>query len=174
MEHDGFSLDDKRQKVTESDIPDLLECWNRRNDHKFLQRRTRRLAELKEQISPLKADRLQHQAAIHRLKFEEVIASDGGIDAARAAREQAEAELDELQTRITPLEKEINQLGRQFWVTKEQVRANKYDFSASRYRQIEQDREFYERPQITLERLRQLEAVATGEVTALEELITKP
>jgi len=35
MEHDGFSLDDKRQKVPENDIPDLLDCWNHRRDAKF-------------------------------------------------------------------------------------------------------------------------------------------
>src|ERR1017187_9328735 len=28
MEHDGYSLDDKRQKVSENDIPDVLDCWN--------------------------------------------------------------------------------------------------------------------------------------------------
>ena len=67
-------------------------------------------------------------------------------DKARAAREKAEAELAELQSRITPLQTEINQLTRQFWVTKDQVKANKYDLSASRYRQVEQDEEFYEEP----------------------------
>ena len=30
MEHDGYSLDDKRQKVAENDIPDVLDCWNHR------------------------------------------------------------------------------------------------------------------------------------------------
>src|SRR5260370_27550831 len=39
MEHDGFSLDDKRQKVTENDIPDLLECWQQRRNKKFQQKR---------------------------------------------------------------------------------------------------------------------------------------
>ena len=34
MEHDGFSLDDKRQPVAENDIPDILKCWrNRTNQH---------------------------------------------------------------------------------------------------------------------------------------------
>jgi type I restriction enzyme M protein len=42
-------------------------------------------------------------------------------------------------------------------VTKDQVKANKYDLSASRYRQVEQDEEFYEQPHVTLKRLRQLE-----------------
>src|SRR6266516_4411970 len=32
MEHDGYSLDDKRQKVPENDIPDLLDCWQHRRD----------------------------------------------------------------------------------------------------------------------------------------------
>src|SRR5260370_16126688 len=74
MEHDGFSLDDKRQKVAENDIPDLLECWKKRKEIKFQQKRAQRLADLQKQIAPLKADRMQHHAIIHRLRFEEVIA----------------------------------------------------------------------------------------------------
>ena len=94
-------------------------------------------------------------------------------DAARAAREKAEAELAELQSRITPLQTEINQLTRQFWVSKDQVKANKYDLSASRYRQVEQDEEFYEQPRVTLERLAKLEATAADEVAALKEMLGK-
>jgi len=81
--------------------------------------------------------------------------------------------LAELQSRMTPLQTEINQLTRQFWVTKEQVKANKYDLSASRYRQVEQDEEFYEEPKVTLKRLRQLEAAATGEIDALQGMMAK-
>lgn len=171
MEHDGFSLDDKRQRVPENDIPDILDCWQNRNDMKFTQKRTQRLAELREQIAPLKKNRLQHHATIHRLKFEEVIASDGDAEKGRDAREKAESELEELQSRIAPLEKEINQLTRQFWVTKEQVRTNKYDLSATRYREIEQPEAFYERPAITLDRLRKLDAVAQAELMSLERSI---
>ncbi|MBI3528300.1 MAG: SAM-dependent DNA methyltransferase [Betaproteobacteria bacterium] len=173
MEHDGFSLDDKRQKVPENDIPDLLDCWQQRRDTKFQQIRSQRLAELNKQIAPLKADRLKHHETIHRLKFEEVVAKDGNAGAARAARETAEVELAELQAQITPLQTEINQLGRQFWVTEDQVKANNYDLSASRYRQIEQDEVFYERPAITLERLRKLEAGATTDVGTLEKLLAQ-
>src|SRR5437867_3209452 len=82
MEHDGFSLDDKRQRVPENDIPDLLACWQHRHDAKFQKQRDARLAELQKQIAPLKADRLTHHEVIHRLKFEEVVANDGGADAA--------------------------------------------------------------------------------------------
>jgi type I restriction enzyme M protein len=159
VEHDGFSLDDKRQKVPENDIPDLLDCWQQRRDAKFQKKRAQRLAELQKQIAPLKADRLRHHEFIHRLKFEEVVANDGGADAARAARERAEAELATLQAQITPLQTEINQLGRQFRVSKDQVKANNYDLSASRYRHVEQDEVFYEKPAVTLDRLKQLNAV---------------
>jgi type I restriction enzyme M protein len=169
MEHDGYSLDDKRQKVAESDIPDVLDCWSHRRDTKFQQKRAQRLTDLQKQISPLKKDRLEHHAIIHRLKFEEVISKTA--DMARAARERAETELAELQSRITPLQTESNQLTRQFWVTKEQVKANKYDLSASRYRQVEQDEEFYEQPCVALDRMRKLEAVTESQVAALEELL---
>jgi len=169
MEHDGFSLDDKRQRVAESDIPDLLDCWSHQRDAKFQQKRAQRLADLQKQIAPLKTDRLKHRAIIHRLKFEEVVSKTP--EEARAARERAEVELAELQSRMTPLQTEINQLTRQFWVTKDQVKANRYDLSASRYRQVEQDEEFYEQPRVTLKRLRQLEAVATGQVTILDGIL---
>lgn len=171
MEHDGFSLDDKRQPVSANDIPDVLNCWCNRRDTKFQQKRARRLTDLQNQIAPLKSDRIEHHAIIHRLKFEEVVSKTA--DKARAAREKAEAELAELQSRITPLQTEINQLTRQFWVTKDQAKANKYDLSANRYRQVERDEDFYEDPNVTLKRLRQLEAVAAGEVDALQEMMAK-
>ena len=198
MEHDGFSLDDKRQRVPENDIPDLLACWQHRHDPKFQKKRDARLADLQRQIAPLKADRLKLHATIHRLKFEEVVAGsprplgegqgegkasprpsdgrgaggEGNADKARTAREKAEAELADLNARIAPLEKEINQLGRQFWVTKEQVAAQNYDLSASRYRQVEQEEVFYEKPAVTLERMRQLECAAESDLAALEKTLT--
>ena len=171
MEHDGFSLDDKRQKTAENDIPDILECWRNRRDAKFIQKRTQRLAGLREQMTPLKAERLEHHAAIHWLRFEEAVAAEADAEKARAAREQAEAELGELQDRIGPLQREINQLGRQFWVNKDQVQANGYDLSASRYRQVEQDEEYFEEPAVTLRRLNQLSSVATAELAALTDLL---
>jgi len=173
MEHDGLSLDDKRQKVSENDIPDVLECWQHRRETKFTQKRAQRLADQQKQIAPLQKDRLEHHAIIHRLKFEELVAGDGSAAKARAAREKAEAELAELQTRISPLQTEINQLTRQFWVTKEQVKANKYDLSASRYRQVEQNEAYYEKPSVTLARLAKLETTAAGEVAALQTLLGK-
>ena len=180
MEHDGFSLDDKRQPTPgDNDIPDVLECWKHRGDANFQKKRDARLAELQKEIAPLKKERLKHHELIHRLKFEEVVAdsdtrhSTPDTSPARVAREKAEAELAELQTRIGPLQKEINQLTRQFWVAKDQVIAQNYDLSASRYRQLEQDEVFYEQPAVTLDRMRALEQAAEAQVKALEKALNE-
>jgi len=76
-----------------------------------------------------------------------------------------------LHDQMAPLQAEINQLNRQFWVERAQVKANKYDLSASRYRQIEQDEAYYELPSVTTERLLKLEHVMAGEVAELEKLL---
>jgi type I restriction enzyme M protein len=169
MEHDGLSLDDKRQSVAENDIPDVLTCWKKRRDNDFIAKRSARLAELKRKIGPLNADRLKHYETIHRLKFEEVLAEDA--EKARTARETAELELAELQARIAPLQAEINQLGRQFWVEKKQVVANEYDLSASLYRDMEQEKEFLENPKVSIQRLRKLEQMSTRNLAEVEKLL---
>ena len=92
---------------------------------------------------------------------------------ARATREKAEAELAELQSRIAPLEAEINQLGRQFWVEKKDIAANKYDLSASRYREVEHEEDFMEKPAVTLKRLAALEAHAGRQIEELRKLMAR-
>jgi type I restriction enzyme M protein len=165
MEHDGFSLDDKRQRVPENDIPDVLACWKNRKEANFVTKRSARLNELKKKIVPLKVDRLKHHETIHRLKFEEVIAEDP--DKARTAREKAETELAELHAEIAPFQAEINRLGRQFWVDKKDIVANKYDLSSSRYRDLEQEEQFLEQPGVTLQRLAALERASQQRIVEL-------
>lgn len=80
-------------------------------------------------------------------------------------------ELTELQARIAPLQAELNQLGRLFWVDKKQVVANKYDLTASRYREIEQEQAFLEKPAVTLERLAALDAYAQRQMSELRNLL---
>ena len=75
----------------------------------------------------------------------------------QAALEADQQKLEKLHEQMAPLQNEINQLNRQFWVSKDKVKANKYDLSASRYRQIEQEEVFYEQSAITLQRLKELE-----------------
>ncbi len=72
---------------------------------------------------------------------------------------------------MAPLQNEINQLNRQFWVSKDQVKANKYDLSASRYRQIEQDEVFSEKPEVTLKRLATLESHMTAAIADIGAMI---
>src|SRR6266581_2064173 len=104
MEHDGFSLDDKRQRVQENDIPDLLACWQPRHDPKFQKQRDARLAELQKQIAPLKKERLDHHALIHRLKFEEVIAaSSAGVSPASSGSAPAPRTSDPLALNDRPV-----------------------------------------------------------------------
>src|SRR5437667_2984745 len=177
MEHDGFSLDDKRQRVSENDIPDILECWKHRREAKFAQMRAQRLADLQKQIAPLRQQALKLHAEINRLMFESAIAPDEDMRAVapqeellrvaespdgeskiihlnpRAALEADQQKLEKLHAQMGPLQKEINQLNRQFWVSKDQVKAYKYDLSAERYRQIEQDDVYYDNAAVILERL---------------------
>ena len=169
MEHDGFSLDDKRQKVAENDIPDILTCWQHRDDATFEAARAARLGERQTQIAPFKANRLRLEADLNRKQFENAIAPDGD-SAAGAALEQIKQALGALHAQIQPLQREINQLTRQFWVTKQQVAANKYDLSASRYRLVERDETYYEQPQVTMERLRVLDKVMYETINNLEQL----
>ena len=179
MEHDGFSLDDKRQPTGANDIPDVLQCWENRSDAGFNARREGRLREIREITEPLKAERLRLEKEINRLTFEHAIANGDGdasdpstpLRSAQDALTAMQQRLDKLHDAIAPLQAEMNQLTRQFWVTKEQVAANKYDLSASRYRQMEQDEEFYEEPQVTLERLLTLEEVMSEEARELKGMI---
>jgi type I restriction enzyme M protein len=171
MEHDGFSLDDRRRPVTENDIPDLLACWRHRFELEFQNARGARLAELKQQVSPVKDEIIQHQTAIQQFRFERAVADDPREASTRL--DKAEAELAALQRRASPLVAEINQLSRQFWVTKGQLVAHDYDFSAARYRDWEEPQVFGEEPGVLLERLRKLGSVTQERLAAVEAYLLK-
>lgn len=166
MDHDGFSLDDKRQPVGENDIPDILACWQNRHDAEFAAARQAKLAELKAQLEPLHQDRLRREGEANRLTFEQVIEANGEDKAAQALA-AVKAAQEQLQEQMAPLQAQIDQLGRQFWVTKKQVKANKYDLSASRYREMDPEQGFFEEPQVTMDRLLKLEKVAANLVREL-------
>lgn len=176
MAHDGFSLDDKRQPVGDNDIPDILTCWRSRHTPEFQAGRQAQVAKLKADLSPLKANRLAHQAEINRLTFESVIAPEadltGTLRENLSGLDAAKAELAELEANIAPWQRQLDQLTRQFWVSKKEVVANKYDLSASRYRKLEPDGVYYEKSDITLKRLLALEQVMAQEVRDLEKLLS--
>lgn len=170
MAADGFSLDDKRQPVAENDIPDILNAWQHRHDPEFKAERQARLAALKAEAEPLKNERLQLLQEINRFTFEQAISSTGNGEIAKAL-ETAKSRLVELEIQLRPLQLEIEQLSRQFWVNKAQVKANKYDLSASRYRKERQEDVFFERPQVTLFRLQRLGDVIDEQIKELKGLI---
>ena len=170
MAHDGFSLDDKRTPVPENDIPDVVDCWQKRGDKAFQESREQRIGELRKQLAPLKEERLQLYEEIDELTFVKVLTEDlppshpllgypqlrerEQVDPARLA--EAQKELAELDTQIQPLQAELDRLNRQFWVAKEQVKANKYDLSASRYRQADADDVYHPDPNEVIGRLEDL------------------
>jgi type I restriction enzyme M protein len=169
MEHDGFSLDDKRQRIPQDDIPDILECWRLRHDVDFQKSRADRLVSLRELVAPLKDERLEKQAELNRLKFEEAISSD--LDTARKARDAAAAALDHIETRIDPIVAEINQLARQFWVPKDEIVGKRYDLSANRYRLVERREQFFDPPHITLDRLQEIGIATSTSLAAVSKLL---
>ena len=114
MAHDGFSLDDKRLPVAENDIPDVLLCWNNRQEPAFREGRQQRLAELKAQAAPLKSERLGLLGEINRLTFEQALTPDPSPEGERGELEAAQGRLAELEAGITPLQREIDQLSRQY------------------------------------------------------------
>ncbi len=136
----------------------------------FIAQREKRVKALKTKLLPLKEKRLELDGEIHRLTFEDAIAPEDD-DQPKQALAAVQETLNQLGAEIQPLQAELDQLNRQFWVEKKQVVANKYDLSASRYRQIEQEPIYYEAPKVTMERLLKLEHVMAAEVAELEKLL---
>jgi type I restriction enzyme M protein len=87
------------------------------------------------------------------------------------ALSEAQSTLANLQSQIENPQSELDRLTRQFWVTKEQVKANKYDLSASRYRQADADAVYHEQPSVTLERLARLEQVMMSEIEEIKKMM---
>ncbi|MDP1624374.1 MAG: N-6 DNA methylase, partial [bacterium] len=203
MAHVGFSLDDKRVAIDENDIPDVVNCWEKRTNKKFVESRKLRVDELRTLLAPLKEERRKMQAEINRLTFELAVDPvSNGISAAdgkkrpeglagktqsldekpsgrstgrstdlREAFGTLQTELSNIESQISAPQSELDRLTRQFWVTKEQVKANKYDLSASRYRQVDADAVYHEKPSVTLERLARLESVMASEIEELKKLV---
>ncbi|MBE0671533.1 MAG: N-6 DNA methylase, partial [Anaerolineales bacterium] len=194
MAHDGFSLDDKRVAIDENDIPDVVNCWEKRTNKKFVESRKLRVDELRTLLAPLKEERRKMQAEINRLTFDHAVETPSAFGTSPKSDMETlndnqnktvvfgggrvGAELSAAQTRLSNIEaqisapqSELDRLTRQFWVTKEQVKANKYDLSASRYRQVDADAVYHEKPSVTLERLARLEGIMLDEISELKKLL---
>ena len=200
MAQDGFSLDDKRQPLDANDIPDILDCWTHRNDPEFELARRQKTNSLRETLVPLKVQRLALLGEINRLEFESVVNGEAGSreNGVGSKKQEVRSEkssesptpysptpysptsyslsdakttLSALDARIAPPNATLSQLSRQFWVDVDAVRGNKYDLSASRYRQTEPEESYHETPKITLERLAILEQVMANEIEELKGML---
>lgn len=100
MEADGFSLDDKRQRVNENDIPDIIEKWKSRS---------------------------KSQSTSRNSKF--------------------------------------------FTVPADEIRSNRYDLSISRYKQIEHKEIEYEKPEVIIRKVLELEKEIASEVDEIQKMI---
>lgn len=109
--------------MAENDLPDILACWRNRKNPEFLMQRQTRLETLQGEVAPLKTERLRHAGEINRLTFESVIATNGD-EPIHAEMEAVKQELAKPAARIAPIQQEMNQMSRQSWVTKSQVKAN--------------------------------------------------
>src|SRR5919108_3037511 len=114
MAHDGFSLDDKRVRVGENDIPDILDCWNKRFDKRFVETRDLRIRELKAILAPMKEHRLQMEANINRLTFDLAIDSTGDAAHRSELLQSEQSLLSHLQSLMAAPQSELDRLTRQF------------------------------------------------------------
>jgi type I restriction enzyme M protein len=100
MQADGYSLDDKRDKTKENDIPDVLRTWKARRSKKDTDRKQKA-----------------------------------------------------------------------FFVSAEEIKANKYDLSINRYIEIEDEAVEYQPPKVTLKKLRKLEKEFGSDLYGLEGML---
>lgn len=103
MQSDGFSLDDKRNKLdNDGDIPDIIEKW--------------RAVKVDKELEPTKEDKW-------------------------------------------------------FWVEKEDIVSNDYDLSINKYKEIEYEEVVYEKPEVILERIEELEKEILNDIGKLKSIL---
>jgi hypothetical protein len=65
--------------IDENDIPDVVNCWEKRTNKKFVESRKLRVDELRTLLAPLKEERRKMQAEINRLTFDHVIETPSAL-----------------------------------------------------------------------------------------------
>jgi type I restriction enzyme M protein len=169
MEHDGFTLDDRRLPIEENDIPDIISCWNNRADAEFILKRRERVRVLESEIGPLQSRSQSLQKRLGELRF--MIATEHVVS--DEVYEELDSCVDELyviRERIRPLAVELNRITRQFPVDASTIRDHHYDLSPGRYRRREEASTYAEAPSVWAHR-----ASKTGEfvATSIAALVKK-
>ncbi|MGI9278357.1 MAG: HsdM family class I SAM-dependent methyltransferase [Endozoicomonas sp.] len=140
LEHDGYSLDDKRNPVEKNDLPHLVASWKEFRKSKslpvddFMGHKLKEAASRHSQVSP----RHSHEGGNPPL-----IENDDWLDRTQKA----------------------------FVVPKADLKANKYDLSINRYKEVVYEEEIYDPPKEILGRLKALEAEIQQELVELEGML---
>jgi len=153
MEADGFSLDDKRQKVAENDIPDIFAQWKNKNARHPERSESRQ-----------ESGRAKSKDAL-RIAAEPMTAYAGSEDASTPSRQKNVG---------TPLSMSgggSGRTGKCFLVPADEIRANKYDLSISRYKEIEHKEIQYEKPDVIMKKVLNLEADIAKSISEIEGLV---
>jgi type I restriction enzyme M protein len=150
MEADGFSLDDKRQKVAENDIPDIVKRWREKNQSH--PERSRGMSHANDSVEPKDTVR---KAAEAPTPYGEHVS-------------QPEADAPPAQT---PLDVTGGRKGKCFLVPADEIRANKYDLSISRYKEIEHKEIEYEKPDVIMAKVLELEKEIAGDIQHIKAMI---
>ena len=143
MEYDGYTLDDKRTRTKDKDdINDIIAKWKARPQGP----------------SPLNKGGQQ----------------GGGSSAATNPAYKIAAESKE--DYKTPSEKpssseSVDRTGKCFYISAEEIRANKYDLSISRYKEIEHREIEYEKPEVIMKKLMDLENAIGRDVDEIRKMI---
>lgn len=125
MGADGFSLDDKRQKIVENDIPDIVERWKARFDP--------------HPVIPLP------------------IRERGVESRTKSGTKRGEGS--------------ESRKGKCFLVPADEIRSNKYDLSISRYKEIEHKEIEYEKPEVIMKKVIELEKEIAKDVDEIKAMI---
>jgi len=135
MEVDGFSLDDKRQKIAENDIPDIIAQWCKRHPERQSKDAMRKAAEP---------------------------AVEYALHASTPSRQEAGG---------TALSMTALRSGKCFLVPADEIRANKYDLSISRYKQIDHKEIEYEKPDIVMAKVLVLEKDIANDIEEIKSML---
>jgi type I restriction enzyme M protein len=146
MQADGFSLDDKRDRIKENDIPDIIDSWNQRHSFKFL---------------------------VSSEKAEESLAENSKLKTQNSPKQSEDAvtKNSKLKTKNLKLETKNSAKRKYLWVDKKEIVANKYDLSISRYKPIEYEEVEYEDPEIIMDRLLKLEEEIAKDVKDIRGMV---
>lgn len=147
MEADGFSLDDKRQKTVENDIPDIVKQWGTKT------------VSHPERL-PAEGTQAGQSKDVMRKAAEPAV--EYALHASTPSRQE---------TVGTALSMTALRAGKCFLVPADEIRANKYDLSISRYKQIEHMEVEYEKPNIVMEKVLVLEKEIANEIEEIKSMI---